>query len=94
MSGILLIVGFLIAGGLWFFKKPSSPIEDFNDARDTQEILKIFERDRYWLLASEDYSPEFMLKHRAPSQDIKYMGRLRIKFGGNKISLSGSVLIT
>jgi ribosomal protein S18 acetylase RimI-like enzyme len=79
VSGILLIIGFLIAAGLWLSKKPATPIIDFNDARDTKEILKIFERDRYWLLASEDYSPEFMLKYRAPNQDIKYMGRLHIK---------------
>jgi ribosomal protein S18 acetylase RimI-like enzyme len=79
VPGSLLVLGLLIAGVLFLKKSSKNPIEDFNDVRDTQEILKIFERDRYWLLANEDYSPEFMLKYRAPNQDIKYMGRLHIK---------------
>jgi len=68
-----------LASGLWFWFNTGGPIYDFNDKRDTQEILKIFERDRYWLLASPDYSPEFMMKYRAPNQELKYMGRLNIK---------------
>ena len=52
---------------------------------DTQEILKIFDRDRYWLLSSEDYSPEYMLKHRAPNQfELQYMGVLRSKYIGRR----------
>ncbi len=69
----------LLALGSWFWLRSSGPIIDYDEKRDTQDILKIFERDRYWLLASEDYSPEFMLKYRAPNQDIKYLGRLHIK---------------
>jgi len=55
-------------------------ILNFNYTRDAKEILDIFERDRYWLTATEDFSPEFMLKYRAPSQhDLRYLGRLIIK---------------
>jgi len=75
---LTMVLG-LISAGTWFLFKTEEPISDFNDQRDTQEILNIFKRDRYWLLASEDYSPEFMLKHHAPNQELKYMGRLNIK---------------
>ena len=52
----------------------------FQDDRDTTEILDIFEKDRYWLVSSEDYSPEFMLKNRAPNKhDSRYFGKLIIK---------------
>ena len=78
ISAGILAVG-LAVSVIWFWQCSSSGIVDFDDKRDTQEILKIFERDRYWLLASEDYSPEFMLKHRAPNQELKYIGRLHIK---------------
>ncbi len=74
------IVGSVLSIGiiyhLWL---PRGPIFEFDPARDTQPILNIFERDWYWLLSSEDYSPEFMLKHHAPNRNPLYMGRLRIK---------------
>lgn len=55
-------------------------ISDFDDKRDTQEIVKIFDRDMYWLVASPEYfSVEFMLKYRAPIQELRYTGRLKIK---------------
>lgn len=72
---VLIVLGF----GIYMYRSQQGPIYDFDDARDTQDILKIFDRDRYWLLSSEDYSPEFMLKKRSPSQEMQYMGRLKIK---------------
>jgi ribosomal protein S18 acetylase RimI-like enzyme len=69
-----------VVAALWFWTPLQGPISDFDDKRDTQEILKIFERDRYWLLMSEESSPEFMLKYRAPNPyEIQYLGRLHIK---------------
>lgn len=66
-------------GILYYVSVPSGPIYDFDPARDTQEILKIFEDDWYWLIESKDYSPEFTLKNRAPSKDPLYIGSLHIK---------------
>jgi ribosomal protein S18 acetylase RimI-like enzyme len=77
VSALLCAIG-LVAAGLWYWQRVEGPIYDFDYKRDAQEILKIFERDRYWLLASEDYSPEFMMKYHAPNQELKYMGRLHI----------------
>ena len=55
-------------------------ILDYDEARDTAEILDIFKKDWYWLISSEDYSPEFMLKNRAPKMhDPRYYGKLIIK---------------
>lgn len=88
ITSLIITLG-LIGSGLWFWFNIQGPIYDFNDQRDTQEILKIFKRDRYWLLASEDYSPEFMLKYRAPNQELKYMGRLHIKVWREKENFVG-----
>lgn len=79
----------LLVSGLWFWLNTTGPISDFNDERDTKEILKIFERDRYWLLASPDYSPEFMLKYHAPNQELQYIGRLNIKVWREKEKFVG-----
>lgn len=59
---------------------PSSPISDFQDERDTQDMLKIFEKDRYWLISSEDYDPAWALKTRSPNKrDSRYFGKMNIK---------------
>lgn len=67
------------AGIFYYLSIPRGPIYDFDPARDTQDILQVFERDWYWLVSSDDYSPEFMLKYRAPGRNPLYIGRLRIK---------------
>ena len=55
-------------------------IQPFKLERDKQEILEIFKKDKYWLVASEDYSPEFMMENRAPSKnEPRYYGKLDIK---------------
>jgi len=67
-------------------------IIEFDYARDAKSIIDIFERDRYWLTATEDFSPEFMLKYRAPSQrDIRYLGQLKIKVIHKKDTFIGFV---
>ena len=85
---ILAIVFVLsVAGGLLYYYFPvaqttitSEKIQDFNEKRDTQEILDIFKEDRYWLVSSPDYSPEHMLKTRSPNKDdARYFGKLTIK---------------
>lgn len=81
----------LVAAGIYYYL-PQAPqqcantnvsgpiILDYDEARDTAEILDIFKKDWYWLISSEDYSPEFMLKNRAPKMhDPRYYGKLIIK---------------
>jgi len=55
------------------------PIYDFNPSRDTQAIMDIFNQNWYWLLASEESSPAFMIKHRTPNTNPLYFGSLHIK---------------
>jgi ribosomal protein S18 acetylase RimI-like enzyme len=55
------------------------PIYDFNPTRDTQAIMDIFHQNWYWLLASEESSPAFMLKHRTPDANPMHFGSLHIK---------------
>ena len=74
----LLMCG-LIGFGLWFFAGDKSPIMEFDDARDTKDLLDLFARERYWLVADDDYSPEYMIKYRAPNPELMYRGRLHIK---------------
>src|SRR6266487_7070011 len=55
------------------------PIYDFNPTRDTQAIMDIFHNNWYWLLASEESSPAFMLKHRTHDANPMHFGSLHIK---------------
>ena len=55
-------------------------ISDYQDARDKKDILTLFESERYWLTATEDYDAVFALDNRAPNErDSRYYGALKIK---------------
>jgi len=84
-----ITVTILSASILYYVLAPRGPIYDFDPVRDTQEILSIFENNWHWLISSEDYSPEFMLKHRAPSKDPLYVGSLHIKVLREQNKLAG-----
>lgn len=58
---------------------PQGPIYDFNAARDTKDMMDIFHQDWYWLLASEESSPAFMLKHRTYDANPAHFGTMHIK---------------
>lgn len=55
------------------------PIYSFNPDRDTQEMMDIFHQDWYWLLASDESSPAFMLKHRTYDANPAHFGSMHIK---------------
>jgi len=55
------------------------PIYEFNASRDTAAIMDIFNQNWYWLLASENSSPAFMIKHRTPDANPMHFGSLHIK---------------
>ena len=85
ITAILLALSFGGYAFYYYFPQPSvvqttDLIQDYNAARDTQEILDIFKQDRYWLLSSPDYSPEHMLQTSSPNKDdARYFGKLSIK---------------
>ena len=57
----------------------SFTVSDYEENRDKDEILSIFVSDRYWLLSSDDYDPEFMLAYKAPDTNPLYLGALQVK---------------
>lgn len=66
---------------LWYYAYlPPSAITEFNYERDSQAILELFNQDWYWLVANkrDDYSPDFMLKHRASKQNMMHAGSMNI----------------
>jgi len=85
---LLILCLVAVVGGVsqWYYwshqsaaRISSAPITDFDDARDTQDILALFETNWHWLVASDDYSPAHMLKNRAPNENPLYKGKLSIK---------------
>jgi len=96
---VLLSIGLvvLVGGGIqWYYSSCkasvcSGPISAFDDARDTQDILNLFETNWHWLVASSDYSPAYMLKHRAPNENPLYHGKLSIKVLREKNAFVGFI---
>ena len=82
---IILIISLALAtcsgiGTYFYYQNVSQgPIYDFNPTRDTQGIMDIFNQNWYWLLASEESSPAFMIKYRTPNTNPLYFGSLHIK---------------
>jgi len=77
---ILAVAGIAALGaGIYYVYTPRGPIYEYNEARDTQSILDLFRKNWYWLTASEDYSPEFMLKYRTPTRSFSDFGKMHIK---------------
>jgi ribosomal protein S18 acetylase RimI-like enzyme len=86
INAAAIIIGLSTAGAVIYYHlpQPATPFLNekvlvFDEKRDTQAILDIFKDDWYWLVSSDDYSPEFTLKNRAPNKDPRYFGRLSIR---------------
>ncbi|KKP29756.1 MAG: Ribosomal protein S18 alanine N-acetyltransferase [candidate division TM6 bacterium GW2011_GWF2_30_66] len=88
---VTAISAMLVAGLVYKFYSEKSPITDFVYSRDAESILKIFDKDWYWLVASsrEEYSPDFMLKNRAYDRDPAHFGKLDIKVLRENNKLAG-----
>ncbi len=84
---LVCVAVFGLGPGTWYmFTKQTGPIYEFNYDRDRQPILDIFNQNWYWLISSDDYSPEFMMKYHAPNHyDPAYVGKLQIKVLREKI---------
>src|SRR5581483_2478024 len=55
------------------------PIVSYNEARDHDEIVNIFQTEKHWLLSSDDYDVEMLLKYKAPNENPLYFGKAHIK---------------
>jgi len=82
---LLAVVAIVSVAGIFFYvSKEKSQIYDFNYARDSKDILEMFDKDWSWLVADmtpEEYSADFMLRNRTPYQypDTSHFGKLQIK---------------
>lgn len=88
---LLLSITLALGGGVYLYHTNTSQeqIIDFNPARDTQPIMDIFNKNWYWLLASEESSPAFMIKHRTHDTNPMHFGSLHIKVLYEKDKLAG-----
>jgi ribosomal protein S18 acetylase RimI-like enzyme len=92
---IVLLLSITLAacsGGVIFYRHYSaqqSLIYDFNPERDTQPIMNIFHQNWYWLLASPESSPGFMIKHRTYDVNPMHFGSLHIKVLRENDKLAG-----
>ncbi|MFC1843060.1 GNAT family N-acetyltransferase [Candidatus Dependentiae bacterium] len=70
-----------IAGLVYYFSVEKLPIYDFEYTRDSKPILKMFDKDWYWLVSSsrEEYSPDFTLRYKTPDRNPRNFGKLIIK---------------
>jgi ribosomal protein S18 acetylase RimI-like enzyme len=76
---VMALLAVCIGAGLWYVQRTPQTILPFNNARDTRDIIELFEADRYWLTSTPGYSVENMLKYKSPDGDVQAGGKLRIK---------------
>lgn len=71
----------LIASGLYYKTCcAQGPIYEYNELRDTREMVDLFERNLYWLTVQDDSSSfKFYLRHRTHSGNPLDFGRMSIK---------------
>lgn len=83
-------IAIMLGGGIsyYFFSShkqeavAEGPVYNFNDERDTEDVLQLFLKDWKWL-STRDYSEErlrFMLKTHSPNEfEQRYFGKMHIK---------------
>jgi ribosomal protein S18 acetylase RimI-like enzyme len=89
LISISIAVSSGIGAYVYYVTSNHGPIYDFNSARDTQAILEIFDKNRYWLLANPESSPAFMIKNRTYDTNPLHFGSLHIKVLYEKDKLAG-----
>ena len=84
---VVLIVGISIAVGVMYHNKMHRPIvcvidgvQDYDPARDKQQIIDLFNTDYYWLTVNTDYDLDHMLDTHSPNlYETRYFGTMPIK---------------
>lgn len=75
----ILLVGVIASSSIWYLGyHEKGPIYSYNATRDHDDLLDLFELERFWLTSTPDYSPQFMLKYMTPNKDPKYRNALHI----------------
>lgn len=78
LIGIIVSLSAFILFGLYYWTQPCEGVQPYNAARDRDFVIKLFKDNWDWLIASENYSVEFMLDNRASSQDLASAGNLQL----------------
>lgn len=81
LVGCLLVLGAVGFGSYYVYDSlaahESGPIYNYDRARDHDDIIKLFELERFWLTVS-DYDPVFMLKYMAPYKGAQHKNTLHV----------------
>lgn len=74
-----------------FREQNNTLVKDFEYSRDAKEILNIFDKDWYWLVAAsrENYDPEFTFRNKSHDKNPENFGKLVIKVLREKDRLAG-----
>jgi len=72
---------------------PSSGIvlTDYNLARDYDQLIALFERNRYWLTTDPNSPTEYIFTHLSPRPDSRYHGQMTVKILRSNGDLAGFV---
>ncbi len=71
--GLVLVVTFY-----WITASSDFKLVDFEEQRDTATLIRWVDVDRYWLSNDPEFSIEFLIKHRGPKSDPRYLGKEKI----------------
>lgn len=76
LTGLIAFVG---SSSWYFYTKETLPIYTYSKQRDYQDIVDLFELERFWLTTTTDYSPLYMLDFMAPHKGAFYRGKLHVQ---------------
>lgn len=78
-KALLLIALTLFGAGIWYLIPAKEGIYDYKASYDREAVLHIFKNNMQWLVASHDYSVEYMLDTHSSSKELKHKGNLTLK---------------
>lgn len=87
VSLLVLMSVFAIAAS--FFVDWKVSIQDYNAATDKDEIVALYEKDKYWLTDSPASTIEFILKYKTPDANPFNRGKLAIQVLKEKNNFAG-----
>jgi ribosomal protein S18 acetylase RimI-like enzyme len=76
---LIVFLGYFGASYWQNYKKEIVPVYTYDKTRDYQDIIDLFELERFWLTSTVDYSPQYMLDFMAPHKGAFYKNKLHIQ---------------
>lgn len=78
--------------GIWLYTASyqSGPIYTFNQQRDLEQMVQLFEKNRSWLTYQRYSDPAFLFINKTPSyRDPRFMGAMEVKVMRDGTNLIG-----